>query len=40
MFWTKPNTTIITAKNLKLDNIPINVVACVMTHNQAPKLGS
>ncbi len=36
MFWTKPNTTTtIGAKNLKFDNVPINVVGGVMTHNQA-----
>ncbi len=35
MFWTKPNTTTtVGAKNLKLGNVPINVVGGVMTHNQ------
>ncbi len=38
MFWTRPNTTIIiTLKNSKLDNVPINVITSFMTHSQAPE---
>jgi hypothetical protein len=35
MFWTKPTTvaTVIT-KNLKPDNVPINVVVVIMTCSQ------
>jgi hypothetical protein len=35
MFWTKPTiTTTVVAKNPKPDNVPINVVATIMTHSQ------
>jgi hypothetical protein len=38
MFQTKLIiTTTIVAKNLKLDNVLVNVVDVVMTHNQVPK---
>jgi hypothetical protein len=38
MFQTKPNTIItIVAENPKPNNVPINVVAAITTHNQAPE---
>jgi uncharacterized Fe-S cluster protein YjdI len=37
MLWTKPNTTtIVSTKNPKLDNVPINVVVVITTCNQTP----
>jgi hypothetical protein len=38
MFWTKPNITpTVVAKNLKLDNVTINVVATITTCCQTLK---
>jgi hypothetical protein len=38
MLWTKlTTTTIIVTKNLKPNNVPINVILVVMTHSQVPK---
>jgi len=38
MFQIKPTTTTtIVAKNLKPNNVPINVIVVVMTHNQVPE---
>jgi hypothetical protein len=38
MFQIKPTINVIVlAKNLKSDNVPINVIVVVTTHNQVPK---
>jgi hypothetical protein len=38
MFQIKPTiTTTIVAKNPKPNNVPINVIVVVMTHNQVPE---
>jgi hypothetical protein len=38
MFKAKPiSSNVITPRPPKLDNVPVNVVAFVITHNQQPK---